>query len=306
MRRLARNPAPLPAPNAPDDPRRAAHRLTLFVALSLAAHGGVIALAAAWVTGPAPPRLSLPAGAARDDAVGDLAPATGGVRITMVPAPPAAATQTPPTNEAAPGASHAPMHEPSSPRPPVAPSPELADAVRDLAATLMDRIQRFEPAAMSGATRPAAAAPREATPPRAETPPAGDLPTQPAAEPPTTRAGAESDSGSDSGVDSGGDSGGVEGPVALSSNASPRYPTEARRRRAEGVVTLALVVGPDGAVETATVGVSSGHPVLDAAALDAARTWRFAPGRVGGVPVRCAVTAPVRFRLHRRPADPPG
>lgn len=58
----------------------------------------------------------------------------------------------------------------------------------------------------------------------------------------------------------------------------PAYPTLARRRGWEGSVLLDLHVAADGTVSEATVATSSGHVMLDDAALRAVRTWRFVPG----------------------------
>jgi TonB family protein len=58
----------------------------------------------------------------------------------------------------------------------------------------------------------------------------------------------------------------------------PDYPRLARRRGWEGSVFLDLRVAADGTVSEATVATSSGHTVLDDAALAAVRTWLFVPG----------------------------
>ncbi|QDU83671.1 transport protein TonB [Planctomycetes bacterium Pla163] len=58
----------------------------------------------------------------------------------------------------------------------------------------------------------------------------------------------------------------------------PDYPRLARRRGWEGSVFVDLRVGADGSVLDATVATSSGHSVLDEAALAAVRAWRFVPG----------------------------
>uniref|UniRef100_UPI001E2FA5EB energy transducer TonB n=1 Tax=Roseomonas rosulenta TaxID=2748667 RepID=UPI001E2FA5EB len=80
-------------------------------------------------------------------------------------------------------------------------------------------------------------------------------------------------------------------------NAPPDYPPESRRRGEEGVVRLALRVGSDGSVEAAEVAVSSGHPRLDQAAVEAARRWRFRPAMQGGLPVAGTLSTAVQFRL---------
>ncbi len=77
----------------------------------------------------------------------------------------------------------------------------------------------------------------------------------------------------------------------------PRYPDIARRRGLEGTVLLQVLVLDDGRVGEASVRRSSAHRLLDAAALDAVRDWRFAPASQGGKPVAMAVEVPVAFRL---------
>lgn len=83
----------------------------------------------------------------------------------------------------------------------------------------------------------------------------------------------------------------------VSLNAPPEYPEEARLQGWHGRVVLAVTVAPDGAVTDLRVQSSSGHALLDEAAMRAVRRWRFEPGRRGGVPVTAAAVVPVRFRL---------
>ena len=76
---------------------------------------------------------------------------------------------------------------------------------------------------------------------------------------------------------------GVTPPVALET-VSPAYPDLARRAHIEGVVVLDAVIGADGAVRDVRVaqGVS---PLLDPAAVEAVRRWRYRPAFVGARPV---------------------
>ncbi len=85
-------------------------------------------------------------------------------------------------------------------------------------------------------------------------------------------------------------------PVTLTQTV-PAYPSVARRRRLQGVVVVAVEIGADGAAQSVVVQCSSGYPVLDSAALDAVRNWRFTPARRAGQAVRAAVQVPIRFRL---------
>ncbi len=71
----------------------------------------------------------------------------------------------------------------------------------------------------------------------------------------------------------------AEVPVVLPGhNPPPAYPDAARRRRIEGTVIVRIDVDAAGAAIACTVASSSGSALLDAAALAAARRWRFARG----------------------------
>lgn len=81
-------------------------------------------------------------------------------------------------------------------------------------------------------------------------------------------------------------------------NPEPEYPPLARRRQQEGTVVLEALVNPDGKVGGLAVRQSSGHPLLDEAALKGVKGWRFEPGRRGAVAVVMKVLVPVRFGLR--------
>jgi protein TonB len=70
------------------------------------------------------------------------------------------------------------------------------------------------------------------------------------------------------------------------------YPWLARRQGLEGEVIVRIEVAPQGGVVAAEVAVSSGHRLLDDAALRVAAATRFAPGAGG------AAELPIRFRLR--------
>jgi protein TonB len=104
--------------------------------------------------------------------------------------------------------------------------------------------------------------------------------------------------GPGSGDGSGGDGSDAMARPAYGSNPKPPYPLAARRLGVEGVVTLEVLVRPDGSPAEVRVQSSSGSPLLDASALDTVRkSWRFIPARRGNVPIESRVTFPVRFRL---------
>jgi len=81
-------------------------------------------------------------------------------------------------------------------------------------------------------------------------------------------------------------------------NPAPPYPGPARRRGHEGTVLLAVEVLVKGTTGRIHVVKSSGHPLLDDAALQAAREWRFEPAMKNGTPVPSWVEVPVRFVLN--------
>jgi protein TonB len=76
----------------------------------------------------------------------------------------------------------------------------------------------------------------------------------------------------------------------------PEYPVEARRRGLEGDVAVKVLVGPKGEVLEAEV-VKGVDPLLDEAALEAARRSRWTPGSQRGTPVKAWMLLPYRFEL---------
>ncbi|HVY38050.1 MAG TPA: energy transducer TonB, partial [Polyangia bacterium] len=82
-------------------------------------------------------------------------------------------------------------------------------------------------------------------------------------------------------------------------NPRPAYPDVAMRHEWEGQVLLRVRVSPAGRVEALEIERSSGHDVLDQAALESVRGWTFVPSRQGGVAVSGWVSVPVAFRLQQ-------
>lgn len=77
---------------------------------------------------------------------------------------------------------------------------------------------------------------------------------------------------------------------------APAYPEVARRIRREGIVILEVVIDERGEVGSARVLRSV--DLLDDAALEAVRRWRFAPARLNGSPIPIVMTVTVAFTLH--------
>jgi protein TonB len=90
----------------------------------------------------------------------------------------------------------------------------------------------------------------------------------------------------------------VEHPPVPIARVMPVYPPAARARNLEGRVVLRAVVDRAGHVEQA-ISVVESIPLLDVAAVDALRQWRFTPGQDrDGHPVRVLIDLPIRFQLR--------
>jgi TonB family protein len=89
---------------------------------------------------------------------------------------------------------------------------------------------------------------------------------------------------------------GVE-PPRLLREVRADYTDEARRANIEGEVELEIVVRRDGSVGDVKIirGLRGG---LSERAVQAVRQWRFAPGRMKGVPVDVVVEVGVEFKLR--------
>jgi protein TonB len=84
------------------------------------------------------------------------------------------------------------------------------------------------------------------------------------------------------------------------SNPKPDYPIASYRRREEGIVLVNVLVQTDGTPSAISLNRSCGHPLLDRAALDAVRRWRFEPARAAGVAVSSAIVVHLRFSADDR------
>ena len=77
---------------------------------------------------------------------------------------------------------------------------------------------------------------------------------------------------------------------------APAYPDIARSARITGIVILEALIAEDGTVRD--VKVLRSVRLLDAAAVDAVRQWRFTPTLLNGVPVPVIMTVTVAFNLN--------
>ena len=81
------------------------------------------------------------------------------------------------------------------------------------------------------------------------------------------------------------------GKAAMIFKPSIQYPYEARRSKITGSGVIVVSVGPGGEVNEASMGQSTGSPILDNAATSAFRRARFKPGTVPRVKI------PITFTL---------
>jgi protein TonB len=78
---------------------------------------------------------------------------------------------------------------------------------------------------------------------------------------------------------------------------APRYPVIAQQSKVQGLVILEAVISEEGAVES--LRVLRSQPLLDAAAVEAVRQWRFTPTMLNGQPVPVVMTVTVNFTLSQ-------
>lgn len=250
---------------------------------SLALHAAAVG-AALWLASPAAPFLASPGIAVPVTIV--LQPAAA------VPAPPARGpvhrqAARPAANDPDPAASGAPTTQPlaaspldsaSTAAPIVAPTPAAAlpnparkPAAPDMPAIAVAALKANAPPSATAETLPASAAPASAAVPDA----ADAIPVSPAMT-------------------------AVLVPLVDDSlgNPPPIYPRQARRLGQQGTVLLRVRISATGQVLGIEVAGSSGHELLDMAARDAVRNWRFQPARQGTSAVEGIVEVPVSFRLR--------
>jgi protein TonB len=116
---------------------------------------------------------------------------------------------------------------------------------------------------------------------------------------PRSAAPARPSSSTTSGADAGG-GGSYEGAKANAAylhNPKPEYPALAKKRQWEGKVILKVRVLADGKASQVSIATSSGHDILDEAALEAVSQWHFVPAKRGGQAVESWVNVPINFNL---------
>lgn len=161
----------------------------------------------------------------------------------------------------------------AGPAPPTAAGPDYAPLPTPLPAGSKDAsgVQQPSSADRGDDERPQLVETRPAPPP----PPAAPAPPRPAA-PASTAASSQPQ------------------PIAGQTPA-PRYPMQALRRGERGTVTVRAQIGPDGVPTSVSVAQGSGSRLLDRAAVDAVRRWRFHPAQANGQPTVGSVMVPISF-----------
>jgi periplasmic protein TonB len=79
-------------------------------------------------------------------------------------------------------------------------------------------------------------------------------------------------------------------------NVNPVYPQMAKIARVQGPVVLAAVIGKDGTIQNLHV-LSTASPLLNQAAIDAVKEWRYRPYILNGEPVEVDTQITVNFTL---------
>jgi protein TonB len=74
------------------------------------------------------------------------------------------------------------------------------------------------------------------------------------------------------------------------------YPPIARAAKVQGIVIIEAIISKDGSVQN--LKVLRGNPMLDQAALDAVRQWRYSVPTLNGTPVDVIMTVTVNFTLN--------
>jgi protein TonB len=82
----------------------------------------------------------------------------------------------------------------------------------------------------------------------------------------------------------------------LISSVQPVYPEIAKAARVQGVVLLNAQISKEGVVED--LRVISGHALLNDAAIQAVRQWRYRPQMLSGQPIPVVTTITVNFVMQ--------
>ncbi len=86
-------------------------------------------------------------------------------------------------------------------------------------------------------------------------------------------------------------------PIPVAGNPKPHYPLLARNQGIEGRVVVNVLISVQGTVKTIGVGQSSGSRLLDRAAVQAVKKWRFHPVLHNGKAIPSSESVPIVFKL---------
>lgn len=95
----------------------------------------------------------------------------------------------------------------------------------------------------------------------------------------------------------GGDYTGIDLPYLISTPKAIKYPRWALRQGWEGRFSIAIEVLKNGTVGRYKVMQSTGHNILDQAATNAVRSWKFHPAMKNGQPIVECAQIPVTFKI---------
>ena len=87
--------------------------------------------------------------------------------------------------------------------------------------------------------------------------------------------------------------------AAYLNNPKPGYPATAKRMGLEGTVMVKVLVSREGDPLKVEIAHSSGYEILDNSAVQAVRSWRFIPARLGDSPLEGWVQVPLAFHLKK-------
>lgn len=81
-------------------------------------------------------------------------------------------------------------------------------------------------------------------------------------------------------------------------NPAPDYPSTSRQSGEQGRVLMRALIDAEGRVERIELRKTSGYNLLDQAALDTVKNWRFVPAYRGKQPVSAWIVIPISFTLE--------
>ncbi|MFK5923867.1 MAG: energy transducer TonB [Verrucomicrobiota bacterium] len=78
---------------------------------------------------------------------------------------------------------------------------------------------------------------------------------------------------------------------------APIYPKIARKKGYQGTSVFIATINPDGSIKELKLSKTSGHAILDRAAKEALRHWKFTPAKRNGITIASQLRIPIIFRL---------